>query len=195
MSSGLEAELRVLSQKADRLQVEVVELAESLASLLEPGAFGDWVLVDDEFPPLEFPEFQVLRTQLAHKGLEDGFPEVPQECVRNVARVLPCLPEEIVQRTTWAFRSGFLARVALETSTPFLKDPKVTEEEDRHWVVFYRHTEKISRRLSSKKCLEIALTVQKDPVWQGFPTVTELSVFCAGAGRLVPKLEKWTSPW
>ena len=47
MSSGLEAELRVLSQKADRLQVEVVELAESLASLLEPGAFGDWVLVDD----------------------------------------------------------------------------------------------------------------------------------------------------
>ena len=50
MSSGLRPELKATSKRVDRLQVEVVELAEDIASILVPGAFGDWVLVDGEFP-------------------------------------------------------------------------------------------------------------------------------------------------
>ena len=71
MSSGLHAELQALSKRADSLQVAAVDLAESVAYLLRPGAFGDWTLVDDSFhrcpsrssePFWPFSAFTALRT-------------------------------------------------------------------------------------------------------------------------------------
>ena len=53
----------------------------------------------------------------------------------------------------------------------------------------------IYRRLTSRKCLSVAIAGKNDCNWQGFPSLTELSIFCAGAGILVPQLERWTSPW
>ena len=69
MSSGLRVRLEELSKEADRLQVAAVDLAESLADLLKPGHFGDWVRVDDEFPPLDSQEFLALKTLQRHQGI------------------------------------------------------------------------------------------------------------------------------
>jgi hydrogenase maturation factor len=114
MSSGLQAQLQVLSKRADKLQTECVELAEAIAELLTPQAFGDWVLVDDGFPPLPIQEFTALKTLQRFRSLEDdGFPVVPEECVRVIARSLPCGPEEVVDRARKAYVTGFLARIAL----------------------------------------------------------------------------------
>ncbi|CAL1144812.1 unnamed protein product [Cladocopium goreaui] len=145
MSSGLAARLRELSKEADRLQVAAVELAENISELCNPGSFGDWVLVDDAFDPL-FPEdFAAVRALLVHHGLEDGFPPIPEELVRIAARALSGTPQEVVQKAQSAFRAGFLAHIALATSTPFLKNEQESEAEHCHWVVFYRHTPSINR--------------------------------------------------
>ena len=196
MSSGLRVRLEELSKEADRLQVAVVDLAESLADILKPGQFGDWVRVDDEFPPLSPQEFQALRALQRFQGIEEGFPPLPEECLRIVARMLCCSPEAVVERAKKAYTRGFLAKLSLDTETPFAESSEAEGQvTHHHWVVFYRKTPTINRRLSSRICKEVAVTVEADCICQGFDTVSELVVFCAGAGSLVPPLEKWTSPW
>ena len=134
MSSGLPAQLSVLSKHADRLQVEavelseavaallrradkyrsqVVDLAESITDLLSPGGFGDWVLIDDQFPPLAPPEFAALRALQRYRGLEDGPPALPEEVLRTAARALPCAPEEIVDRAQAAYLHGWRENAGL----------------------------------------------------------------------------------
>ena len=195
MSSGLYAQLRHLSQEADRLQVAAVELAESIAQLTAPGEFGDWVLVDDGFPPLPIQEFTSLLALQRFHGLEEGFPDLPEECCRLVARSLTCDPEEVVERAKSAYILGFLAKISISTSTPYERRSKLEDEGLIHWVVFYRRNPAINRRVTSLKCLEIAISIDKDCIWEGFRSISELIVFCAGAGVFVPKLEKWISPW
>ena len=195
MSSGLHAQLEFLSKQADRLQAQCVDLAEAIADLLQPQKFGDWVLVDDGFPPLPIQEFTALKALQRFHGLEDGFPEVPEECVRVIAHSLPCEPEEVVNRARKAYVSGFLARIAISTCTSFERTAKFEDEDLIHWVILYRHTPAINRRVTSRKCLEVAISVEEDCVWEGFRSISELIVFCAGAGVFVQRLDKWTSPW
>eukprot|EP00435_Cladocopium_sp_Y103_P011868 s4028_g3.t1 len=166
-------------------KAQAVELAEDIAAVLRPGLFGDWVLVDDSFPPLPIAEFQALKVWQYHKGLEDGYPDLPEECLRIAARALSCSPEETVNRAHNAYVQGFLARTALATDTPYLKDQAESEEGHQHWVIFYRKTPGINRRVTTKKCKDIAITVEDQPVWQGFKTVTELTIFCAGTGGIL----------
>ena len=78
MSSGLRVRLAELSKEADRLQTAVVDLAESLADMLKPGNFGDWVRVDDSCLPLSLQEFRALQALQRYQGLEDGYPPVLQ---------------------------------------------------------------------------------------------------------------------
>ena len=102
---------------------------------------GDWVLVDDEFPPLPSQEFSALRTLQRFHGLEDGYPSLPEECLRIAARALTCQPEEVVRRAHSAYVAGFCAKIALNTDTSYSMQVSQEEEEGiKHWVVFYRHT-------------------------------------------------------
>ena len=72
--------LRALSRRADQLQVAAVDLAESVASWLTPGAFGDWVLVDD--PPFVLSkDFKGWRTG-SLRSLS------PKELIKVAARAL-----------------------------------------------------------------------------------------------------------
>eukprot|EP00435_Cladocopium_sp_Y103_P063603 s567_g25.t1 len=177
------------SNAADKLQGQIVDLAESLADLLKPGQFGDWVLVDDQFTPLPPQEFLALQTLLRFHGIEDGPPTIPEECVRQAARALPGPPQSILDRASSAFQQGFWAHVSLVTDTDFSRDPSEPEPESSdflHWIILYRHTPAINRRVTSKKCLEIAISVEPDCVWKGFRSLTELTIFCAGAGSPVP---------
>eukprot|EP00435_Cladocopium_sp_Y103_P044753 s3587_g12.t1 len=181
MSNGLKIELAALSKKADRLQVEVVELAESIAALSTPGLFGDWVLVDDSFPPLPQQEFTALQTLQRFYGLEDGCPTLPEELLRVAARALTFSPEEILEKAHSAYSAGFFAKISLATETEYERQSRLTDEGKCHWVIFYRHSPNANRRVSSRKCLEVAISVEKDCIWEGFATVTELLIFCAGA--------------
>lgn len=112
MSSGLHAELQALSKRADSLQVAAVDLAESVAYLLRPGAFGDWTLVDDSFPPLPEQEFRALLAIQRFHGPEDGIPGVPEECVRLASRCLTCEPIEVTGKISESLHSRVLCSVS-----------------------------------------------------------------------------------
>eukprot|EP00435_Cladocopium_sp_Y103_P002814 s4259_g1.t1 len=195
MIRSLQGQLTALSHRADSLQVAVVELAEEISKLTTPGAFGDWALVDDQFPPLPAAEFQALIAIHRRRGVLNGPPDLPDECLRIASRAMIFSSEVILDRARDAFNSGFEAKVALVTGNPFLKDPLVSTDKHRHWVCLFRRTPDYNKRLSTKKCLDIALAIEEDVVWQGFEFVAELVIFCAGAGLSVPRLERWVSPW
>eukprot|EP00435_Cladocopium_sp_Y103_P001062 s4245_g1.t1 len=188
-------QLAALSLRADNLQVAVVELAEEISKLTKPGAFGDWALVDDQFPPLPAAEFQALLAIHRRRGIQNGPPDLPDECLRIASRAIMFSSGVILDRARDAFNSGFEAKVALVTGNPFLKDPLASSDKHRHWVCLFRRTPDYNKRLSTKKCLDIALAIEDDVVWQGFEFVAELVIFCAGAGLSVPRLERWVSPW
>ena len=63
----------------------------------------------------------------------------------------------MLARAHQAYVSAFLAKIALSTSTPFERSGKVEDEDIVHWVVFYRHTPAINRRVTSKKRLQSQL--------------------------------------
>ena len=71
----------------------------------------------------------------------------------------------MIDKASKAYVGGFLASIAGATDT--------------HLIVLYRHAPSIDRRVSSRKCLEIAITVGDSMIWEGFPSVTELLIFAA----------------
>ena len=194
MSSGLIPELRELSNRADRLKAEVVDLAESIAELLKPGQFGDWVLVDGPFCPLPPPEFRIYLASIQLQGVVNGPPQLPEECLRQAERALEGEQSFVARRAQRAFLGGFEGRFAIENGTPFQQVP-VGEGKVFHWLIVSRRNPNLHRRVTSKKCLDIAVSVEKDSIWQGFRSLTELSIFCCGLGIVVPRLERWISPW
>ena len=104
-------------------------------------------------------------------------------------------PSRLQAKSQRAYTAGFFAQLALSTGTPYRADLTPETEKQRHWVVFYRHTPSINRRLTDRKSFEVAITVEDNCVWESFETLTELTIFCAGAGVYVPQLDKWISPW
>ena len=195
MSSGLRAHLLDLSQRADRLQVAAVELAEEIVALSEPGAFGDWCLVKEAYKPLAEDQLEEVAGLLRYRGLEEGPPELPKFLFRQVRAALNCDNGEAWTRGDNAFFAGFFADIALKTHTPYKQRDLPVEREPLHWVVIYRIHRHLSRRVSSTRCLELALECESDPIWEAFHTAAELATFCVGAQIEVPKLEKWISPW
>ena len=92
---GLLPQLTLLSRQADRLQVEAVSLAEEVSALCQKVENIETkvsFLIDEGFPPLPSQEFSALQALQRVHGLEDGFPELPEEWLRIAARAFPCSP-------------------------------------------------------------------------------------------------------
>ena len=164
MKGGLQLQLRELSRQADRLQAEVVDLTEGIAELLEPGAFGDWVLVDDGFPPLPRELAVHLKSKLRFCGVETGPPSLPRYLFDIAATSIEAPDEQILRRADSVFFAGFYADCAIKTCTPYKQREVPDSFEPKHWVIFYRIDPHLSRRVTSKKCLEVAIEVEKDSI-------------------------------
>eukprot|EP00435_Cladocopium_sp_Y103_P002319 s1393_g1.t1 len=121
-----------------------------------------WALVDDQFPPLPAAEFQALLAIHRRRGIQNGPPDLPDECLRIASRAMIFSSGAILDRARDAFNSGFEAKIALVTGNPFLKDPMASTDKHRHWVCLYRRTPDYNKRLSTKKCLDIALAIEED---------------------------------
>ena len=187
MSSGsLLRQLRHISDRAARLQAEAEYLAEELSEILAPEQFGDWVLVDDSFFPLSEEHLQDLALRLKLCGVETGPPELPSYLFEVLNKVLAA-PERVISvRADKAFFAGFYAKCSFDTETDYSQSVKDPDFEAHHWVIFYRIDRHLRRRVSTVRCLEVALEVESRAVWESFETVAELSIFCAGAQE---------SPW
>lgn len=193
MSSGLLVQLRDIQRRAARLSEELVDLLDDIQQLQQPGLFGDWILVEDEFLPFPEQELRPLWNLWSFSGLEEGPPPLPQCALSLALQRLSGLPGDIAERAERCFNAGFWAKIALDTHTPYSRLLDEEVEDRKHWVVFYRHSPRASRRVTTLADFQCALTVEGDSVWEGFRTWAELVIFCLGARCKVPPLERWTS--
>ena len=100
-----------------------------------------------------------------------------------------------VVRAKRAFACGFYARCALETCTSYTGASTNLPIADTVWVVL-RAGNSFSYRVSTKSDLNrlLAIRGQYSPIYQGFPSATEVQIFCAGCNIEVPPLFKWKKP-
>eukprot|EP00438_Fugacium_kawagutii_P022744 Skav214758 [mRNA] locus=scaffold1230:82860:84742:+ [translate_table: standard] len=190
MSSGLKVHIEQLQRRVDKVCEELADISDDIAALLEPKAFGDWVLVEEARLP--FPE-EVIRpfwNEARFHGLEDGPPGIPLECLSLAVDRIEGELGEVHQRATSAFRAGFWCDFALRTETHYKR--LIEDVEDRkHWIILYRNWPALHRRVTDIKSFQTALEVERNCVWEGFATLAELTIFCVGARISIPPLEKW----
>lgn len=143
---------------------------------------------------IPFPEsFDDICATLRFCGLETGPPETPLACVQHCRSRLTQKPPGPEVRADSAFSAGFWAQVAIECATPYRPRRRLDFASPAHWVVLRSSHPKPFRVVSFRS---IALLCnQDDPllVIEALDSITEVEVFCAGAGRHVPPLKKCES--
>lgn len=117
MSSGLRVQLSDLRIRLDRVVAEVQDIADDFAELQVEGAFGDWVTVEEERPPLRPTIVDPIWAVNRFIGPEEGPPETPECCLELAREHLRATVAEVEVRAHQAFCAGFWFRVALDTET------------------------------------------------------------------------------
>lgn len=123
---------------------------------------------------------------------EDGPPPVPGFCLDSAQRNLRGVEPGPVVRANRAFKAGFWSKLALETCTPYRwADPIGISI--GHWVVL-RAGERVTPVRFNRKSdfnLFVAGIPEHDIVSESFASITELSIYCVGAGIRLPALKAW----
>lgn len=195
MSSGLKVQLSDLRIRLDRVVAEVQDIADELAELQSEGAFGDWVLVEEERPPLDLRILQPIWAANRFVGPEDGPPSTPQCCLDLAhQQLIPATGSavEVEVRAHQAFCAGFWCKLAVDSKTHYRRSEDIDFDQLTHWIVLDENPN-LCRRGTRSRCLSVALEVAPNGKWEGFASFVELCIFCAGARVNLPKLELWTS--
>eukprot|EP00438_Fugacium_kawagutii_P032989 Skav223990 [mRNA] locus=scaffold6785:46494:53610:+ [translate_table: standard] len=189
MSSGLKVHIEQIQRRVDKVCAELADISDDIAALLEPKAFGDWVLVEEARLP--FPE-EVIRpfwNEARFHGLEDGPPGIPLECLSLAVDRIEGELGEVHQRATAAFRAGFWCQLALKTETHYKR--LIEDGEDRkHWIILYRRWPSLHRRVTDIRSFQTALEVEHNCVWEGEMDKSGLKYAHAGD----PNLLVWRIP-
>lgn len=182
----LRATVSQLQRALDALSLRVVDLESRLSTVAVEG----WELVEDSaegpslgfYPPSRYSE------------VESGPPDIPPVLLNVATRLSSAEPGSVV-RAKRAFACGFYARCALETFTPYTGASVKLPFADTVWVVL-RVGNSFSYRVSTKADLNRLLAIRGayQPIFQGFPSATEVQIFCAGCNIEVPPLFKWKKP-
>ena len=166
---------RILSTlQALTLEVETLKLG-----------LRDWEVVD---PPC-YPEGTSARSLAdlhACRGVEDGPPELPG-FIKGLARTR--LTGDQDTRAKRAFCAGFWAQVAIDTCTNFTH-PEPLRIQSSHWVLLRAVGLTGPKRFTRKSDFQ-KFDLDSSSVWIEFASLTEVHIFCAGAGIEVPELVRW----
>ena len=178
--ADLEIAVRSLSRVVDNLVAQVSEIQRHLD--FDPGY---WALIAEEHPfgietgihPSRFREF------------ESGPPEIPDSILDYSAKLWEG-PGPLA-RAERAWRAGFWAVQSILCHTSYTPAPSIALW-DTVWVVLRG----ISRPVIVPSWGEVQRLInlpgsRVDPVIQGFPSYSEVCVFCAGGGINIPGYFQW----
>lgn len=191
--SNPQAEIRALRHTVAKLQLaldalslRVIDLEARLSSVAEEG----WELVEEAAQGPSFGFYPPSR----YTEVESGPPDIPPILLSIASRLSSAEPGSVV-RAKRAFACGFWARCALATNTPYKGAPTSLPLADTVWLVL-RAGNSFSYRVTTKADLNrlLALRGPEEPIHQGFPSATEVQIFCAGCNIEVPPLFKWKKP-
>ena len=150
-----------------------------------------WELVEDAAP------VTILDKETAGKllfcGLETGPPPLP-DCLRFLAEQrLSSRGGGAAFRALRAWKCGFWARLALDTCTDYRREEEL-DIPSAHWIVLAAPGSKGAKRTTRKvDCQKLLKEEGQGQVWDAFPSLTELQIFCAAAQVDVPPLVRWRS--
>ncbi len=186
-------ELRAVISAVQRLSVSVQRLEKLLE---EPGesvveGFHGWELVEKDYTSGEGLDQLYLKASLRGSWELEGPPSTPHYLVEKAIAVLGWSEEEASRRVDRAFQGGFWAGISLNCHTSYFALPAL-DLPTAHWVVLKTPEVFGARRVVRRSDLDKLLGDQPlRCIYEGFPTLLELDVFCAGAGRNVPDLVQW----
>ena len=182
-----ELAIRALSRRVDFLTFRVAHLETILEERPEIG----WVLLSEESIPVESGYYPSRLVQT-----EDGPPPLPDTLLSFASTLLAGAGS--FDRADRAWQGGFWCGVALRTGTRFqpLRSISVT---DSHWVVF--RAPGITRPFWVQSLDEVNHILRLpgarvdspplDPIVVGFPTITEIDIFCSGGYLVRPACYQW----
>lgn len=179
--------IRDLRRRVDFLTSRVAHLE----TVLEERPQLGWVVLSEECPPVESGVFGSRLCQV-----EDGPPEIPQTLVDFASTLIAGTGS--LHRARRAWEGGFWCGAALRTRTRFQPLESISVP-DTHFVVF--RARGISRPFWVQSREEVTHILQlpgsssethpAEPIVVGFPTITELDIFCAGGYLYRPACYQW----
>ncbi len=188
MSTGSDPILDLLSA-VQQLQASVEALSARvcvLESRLGVIPEDDWEVVEESFDPPS-------RVTVPSVGVSSVAPDIPAALLSFAERLSSVSPGHTV-RAKRAFESGFRARVAFETGTWFLGAKTLLPQKDTVWILLQAPGITKPHRVASKAELHRLCSLPGSGgsvISQGFPSLTEAQIFCAGCDIAVPPLYKW----
>ena len=187
MSSDLLLAVQSLQQSVDNLAQAVALLPTTPAP---PGSCGsEFVIgiVKDGYDQVGLVESKEV---LLSRWVEEGPPEVPEVLSEEAKKFMQGADNQKADRIKSVFERGFWATAACTTYTTFQNQVIRGSIVIGHWVIL-RSPYGVPFRVSSFTDLQAFVNVNdKDTVCQGLESITDVEVFCCGAGVRVPPL--WT---
>ena len=189
------SDIRALVAALEQLTLQVSDLVSRVEAQQPPSAvvdLGDWELIGLPELPFGFSNIEELSRLHQLRGPETGPPDTPSFLLDFACRELKGPSSSCYRRAHRAFRAGFWASVAIETHTPYQpSDP--FGPPDKHWIVLRALAGKKPIRVGSKTDFRkfVANTPEEVLVAESFASLSEVAVFCAGAGIRVPPLQQW----
>ena len=150
----------------------------------------DWEIVEEEYAPgaPSSPHSEVYPVTVG-----TNYTQVPQFCYDLAKHRLTGASIGSVARTDRAFFCGIEAKEALRLGTLYYQEEGIGLQV-AHWIILRSSEIKGPCRVTSRRELNRLLGSGRpgpSAVWECFPSITELQIFCVGAGIPIPPLVRW----
>ena len=185
MSSELLLAVQGLQQSVDRLAQVVSQLPSSAA---RPGSCSSDTVIGILRDGYEQAGLGDSKELLLRRWVEEGPPEVPEIVVEEAKNFMQGTENQKLDRIVQTFDRGFWATAACTTGTVYQSQVIRGSIVVGHWVIL-RSPYRVPFRVASFSDLcAFVDSNDKDTVCQGLESITDVEVFCCGAGIPVPPL-------
>lgn len=198
-SAVTSSDIRALVVAIEQLTLQVSDLVSRVESQPLPTPvpssvvdLGDWELVGQPELPFGFSNSEELSRLHQFRGPETGPPDTPSFLLDFACRELRGPSHSCYRRAHRAFRAGFWAFVAGETNTPY-QPLEPFGPPEKHWILLRAITGSKPARFVTKTDFQkwVGATSETVLIAEGFASLAELAIFCAGAGVRVPPVQRW----
>lgn len=149
----------------------------------------DWEIVEEEYAP-GAPSSPHAEVYPVTPGI--NYTQVPQFCYDLAKHRLTGASIGFQARTERAFFAGREARAALRSGSNYTQAEGIGLQL-AHWILLRSSEITSPCRVTTRRELNRLLGTGSSTVaiWESFPSITELQIFCVAVGVPIPPLVRW----
>ena len=178
--------IRDLTSAIQNLSLVVDRLTSPSSDLHTESPADEWEVVEAPETPLT-EHFREQGQSLSFRGPEEGPPPLPSALRQLAERRLSNVSIGSARRAERAFSAGFWAHIAIDTHTEYICASPVPEVKISQFVCLACETGE-PFRTHTKFAFDSLARARGAKVCEKFGSLTELHLFCLGAGRPIPEL-------